>query len=97
MKSLLLCVRYTAKPGKKEQFVQEIKEQGILEKIRGEKGCLAYDYFYPASGNEEVLLVEKWASEECQQIHSGQPHMEALKEIKDRYITDTSLEKAYTE
>lgn len=94
-RSLLLCVSYTAKPGKKELFVKEIENSGILEKIRKEAGCLGYDYFYPASGNEKILLVEKWESEELQQAHLKQAHMEELKAIKDKYIKDTSVEKAY--
>lgn len=95
MKSLLLCVTYIAKAGQKEAFVREVEACGILDKIRHEDGCLCYDYFYPASGADEVLLVEKWASAEQQQAHQNQPHMAELMTVKAKYITDTKLVKAY--
>lgn len=91
---LLLCVSYTAKHGEKEEFVQEVEDCGILKKIRSEEGCLGYDYFYPAAENDKILLVEKWESEDLQQAHLKQPHMNTLKTIKEKYITDTKLERA---
>lgn len=94
---LLLCVTYTTKPGQKEAFVQEVEEKGILEKILQEDGCLGYDYFYPASGKDEILLVEKWESEDLQQAHLKQPHMKEVQALKEKYIIETKFEKACTE
>lgn len=93
MQGLLLCVTYTAKPGMREKFVNEIVSGGILEKIRNEEGCLSYDYYYAASEEDKILLVERWESEEHQKVHMGQPHMEQLKAVKDAYILDVQLEK----
>lgn len=95
MKPLLLLVAYTAKPGKREQFLSEMKECAILETIRREAGCLAYDYFLAAEDDNCLLLVEKWASQEQQQIHMAQPHMKRLAEIKKRWIVQTSVERIY--
>lgn len=97
MKKLLLCVAYTARPGMRERFVREMEESGLLETIRAEEGCLGYDYYYPASGADAVLLVEKWASEEHQKRHAAQPYMERLKAIKERYIAGTAVDKAFAE
>ena len=46
MAQLLLLVTYTARPGMREEFVQKVREAGILEAIRNENGCIRYDYFY---------------------------------------------------
>lgn len=97
MKSLLLCVTYTSKPGEGACFVKEIEKSGILEIIRKEEGCLRYDYFCPAFEDDKILLVEKWRTEEDQKRHLQQPHMDTLKKIKEQYITDTQVEKAFTE
>lgn len=97
MKELLLCVTYTAKHGEKEKFIDEVSASGILEKIRQEDGCLQYEYYYAAQDEDKIVLVEKWENEEKQQIHMKQPHMEQLKDIKEKYVIHTKLEKAFVE
>ena len=93
MEQLLLLVTYTARPGMLEEFVQKVREAGILEAIRNENGCIRYDYFYSEEDENQLLLVEKWETEECQRVHMEQPHMKKLAEIKDRCMTDTKLER----
>lgn len=97
MKELLLCVTYTAKHGEKEKFIDEVSAGGILEKIRQEDGCLQYEYYYATQDEDKIVLVEKWENEEKQQIHMKQPHMEQLKDIKEKYVIHTKLEKAFVE
>ena len=82
-------VKYIAKPGKAHAFVEEVERAGIGAKIRAEKGCLKYDYYYPAKDKDTVLLIEQWEQAEDQDMHLTQPHMETLREIKSRCISDT--------
>ncbi len=89
---LILYVRYTAKPGCRESFVRDIVEAGILTQIRQEDGCLAYDYYFSAQDENEVLLIERWESAAHQRVHMEQPHMARLREIKDKYIAATKLD-----
>lgn len=93
MKPVLLLVTYTAKPGMRENFLQEVEENRILEAIRGEDGCISYDYFLAAEDGDCLLLVEKWATGEQQKTHMAQPHMKTLAEIKGRWIAQTSIER----
>ena len=88
-----LHVTYTAKPGKREAFVKAIEAEGLADAIRWEDGCLRYDYFFAASDEVTILLMEAWESEEKQQIHMTQPHMKRLMELKDLYIDDVKLER----
>ena len=74
-----------------ETFVRELVEAGILTLIRDEPGCLAYDYYFSAQDENELLLIERWESAAHQRVHMEQPHMARLREIKDKYITDTRL------
>lgn len=91
MQQITIYVTYTARHGMREQFVEEVISGGILEQIRQEKGCLGYEYYYSAQDGDKLLLVEQWESQELQKIHMEQPHMERLKEIKERCIEDTQL------
>lgn len=95
MKKLLLCVTYTAKNGMREQFVHDAIATGVLNTIQAEDGCLGYEYHFAAQDANKVLLVEQWESEEKQAAHLKQPHMEKLKALKEAYILDTQVTKAY--
>lgn len=88
---LTLMVTYMAKSGCREQFVRRIVEEGVLTAIRGEDGCVRYDYYFSAQNADEVLLVETWQSEEKQRIHMTQPHMAALSRIKETYVDSVQV------
>ena len=91
MEELILYVKYQAKPGCRETFVRQIVEKGILTLIRQEPGCLAYDYYFSAQDENELLLIERWESAAHQRVHMEQPHMVRLREIKEKCIADTRL------
>ena len=86
-----LLVTYTAKPGCREQFVRKIVTDGILTAIRNEEGCLAYDYYFSAQEENTVLLMERWESEAHLRVHLTQPHMAALRQIKEEFVENTRL------
>ena len=94
---VILHVTYTAKPGCREQFVRQIVTEGILTAIRGEDGCLAYDYYFSAQDENVVLLVERWESEAHQRVHMQQHHMADLRKLKETYIDSVRLVKVQEE
>ena len=79
--------------GKREAFVERVKEEGILSAIRNEDGCIKYDYYFSEGDEKELLLVEAWESKRHQEIHITQPHMTKLRELKDDYILSTTLKE----
>ena len=86
-----IYVKFDCLPDKREEFVEKVKETGILDAIRAENGCIKYDYYLSEKDVNELLLIEKWESKEHQQIHLTQPHMAKLREFKDDYIAKTEL------
>lgn len=85
-------VIYSMKPGQRQAFLEAIGACGAQAAVRGEEGCLQYDYFLPADREDEVLLMEKWTSREAQQVHLIQPHMAQIREIKERFVDDTKVQ-----
>jgi len=77
--------------GKREAFVKKLQDEGIVSAIRNEDGCIRYDYYFSEKDKNELLLVEEWETKEHQQVHLTQPHMDALRSIKDDYVESTSL------
>lgn len=92
-KQILLLVTYKCKPAARERFVDEVTQAGIIRQIALEDGYISYDYYLSAADPDVLLLVEKWSSEKHQQAHLQTEHMNRLKEIKDKYVTDTAVEK----
>lgn len=88
---LLLNVTYTMKPGMRETFLKGVRDQGILETVRREDGCLQYDYYLPVGEEDALLLVERWRDRAAQQAHLATPHMAALGKIKADCVVDTQI------
>ena len=94
MNEFTILVIYKAKGGgDREAFVKELTESGVLDAIRNEDGCMAYDYYYSHDDKNALVLYEKWASTEHQKIHMTQPHMKTAMEIKSKYIEGAQLKK----
>lgn len=86
-----IYVKFACLPGKREAFIQKMKDTGILEAIRTEDGCKKYDYYLAEKDENEILLIEQWETKNHQQIHMTQPHMAKMKEFKGDYIANTVL------
>lgn len=86
-----IYVKFDCLPEKREAFIQKVRETGILDAIRGEDGCIRYDYYLSEKDPDELLLIEQWETKQHQQTHIAQPHMVRLRSFKDDYITKTLL------
>lgn len=93
MGRLYLRVTYRLKEGLREAFLENVKESGILFLIRAEEGCVEYGYCIPVDSTDTLVLFEVWESESLQQKHLKQPHMKILKDLKERYVEETRLDK----
>ena len=87
----MIYVKFDCLPQKRDAFIQKMKDSGVLEAIRGEDGCIRYDYYLSEKDPNELLLLEQWESKQHQQIHLGQPHMDQMRSFKDEYIGATLL------
>ena len=76
---------------KREDFVNQIKKEGILDAVLNEDGCKRYDYYFSEKDPNKLLLIEAWESKEHQQIHIAQPHMARLRELKEGRVISTTL------
>ena len=86
-----IYVKFTCLPEKREAFIRKVTETGILAAIRGEDGCIKYDYYLSEKDPNELLLIEQWETKNHQQVHISQPHMAQLRQFKADYICDTVL------
>ena len=93
---IILNVTYKCKPGMREKFLEAIKAEGIDAACRAEAGNIKYDYYIPADGGDELLLVEKWRDADALAVHGRQPHFARIGELKAGYVEETTIEKFET-
>lgn len=78
---------YIIRPGKRDEFMEKLYEQGIIAKIRREEGNVAYHYYYPYENADSIYFVEQWESRPAWEAHCTAPHVTGdLKALKDTYM-----------
>ena len=90
---IVLNVIYKCKPGKREEFLQKIRVEGIDAASRGEDGNSKYDYYLPVDSSDELLLIEKWRDADALAAHGKQPHYARLGRLKPDYVLETGIER----
>lgn len=88
-----IFVTFKCCEGKREEFTKRVRAEGIYDAILAEDGCNRYDYYYSEKNNDEILLIEEWESKNHQKAHLETPHMARLREFKDEYVKETSVEE----
>lgn len=94
-KTLIVLVHYATRSGLAKDFVGEVLSLGVLDAIRQEDGCIKYDYYLSSENPSEVLLEERWTSEEKQLLHLEGAAMKKLKEAKEKFVVSQTVEKFY--
>ncbi len=90
---IVLNVSYQCKPEMRDEFLERIMAEGIDAASRADDGNLKYDYYIPAPGDDELLLVEKWTDAGALSEHLKKPHLARLGELKSEYVIDAVIEK----
>ncbi len=89
---IVLNVTYRCRPEMREEFLEMIMTEGIDAASREDEGNIRYDYFIPADGGDDLLLLEKWTDADALSGHLKQPHIARLGELKAEYVLDTLVE-----
>lgn len=84
-------VHYFTKPGMRQAFYDILMQSGIAAASRAEEGNEKYDYYLSPHNDDELLLIELWASVDAVAAHSQTPHFTKLGELKQKYVIDTTI------
>ena len=93
MENVILHVYYYCKSGMAEAFVRALKDSGLQAKVQAEDGCIQYDYHLSCEREDTVVLLEKWRDAAALEKHLAQPHMEEIRNVKERYVEESRVEK----
>lgn len=88
---------YTGKNGSARKFAEEMEASGTAALIRGESGNLRYEYFYPASDAETVLLIDIWENQEAIDRHHESAMMGTIARLREKYDLHMRAERFVTD
>lgn len=90
---ILMHVTYKVKKGKRDEFLQKVKEADIITASKQEPGNLFYEYYYPVDDKHSLLLVESWTNANAQAAHGRTEHFKRLSELKKDYVEEITIKK----
>lgn len=76
---------YSGSDDNAEKFVEEMIASGIVDRVRGELGNERYEYFFPVSNHESVLLIDQWTDQNAIDLHHKSPMMSEIAQLRDKY------------
>lgn len=83
--SITMNLYYTGKDRNARKFAEEMEQSGTAALIRAEDGNEKYDYFFPMSDPETVLLIDSWKDQESIDVHHASPMMNTIAELREKY------------
>ena len=89
-------LRYTGKGKAAIDFAKEMTKNGVVEKIRDEKGNLRYEYYLPLfddSPDKTVLLIDQWENQKAIDVHHASPMMKDIMSLREKYDLHMTVER----
>lgn len=90
---LTINIYYTGENGSAKKFAEEMVASGVVERVRGEKGNLKYEYFFPMDDPETVLLIDRWENKEALDRHHKSEMMQEIAKLRDKYHLHMKVEQ----
>jgi len=89
---IILHVTFRTHPGMAKEFVSCVLDEGIAAASEAEVGNVYYDFYFSAEADNEVMLLEKWESQDALDAHKTLPHFKRINELEAQYVKDTIVE-----
>lgn len=83
--AVTINIYYSGVNGSARKFAEEMVSSGIVDEIRAEDGNLGYEYFFPMSDGETVLLIDSWKDQHSIDVHHASDMMKRIAELREKY------------
>lgn len=91
--AITVNIYYSGIHGNARKFAEEMVSSGVVEDIRGEKGNIKYEYFFPMDDEETVLLIDSWEDQHSIDIHHASPMMGKITQLREKYDLHMKVER----
>ena len=95
--SIVVNIYYTSTNGNARKFAEEMESSGTAAAIRKEAGNLRYDYFFPMTDPETVLLIDCWKDQQALDQHHASPMMSAIAALREKHDVRMTVERYVTD
>ena len=95
--AITVNIYYSGTNGNARKFAEEMISTGIVDEIRAEEGNLKYEYFFPMSDSETVLLIDIWKDQLAFDIHHKSPMMSKIISLREKYNLTMKVERYITD
>lgn len=82
----------TTAHGKREEYLEEIKKAGLVEKFLGHPGNVFYNIASSAADPDQVVVVDCWEDRAAFTAHDTSPDVDIWRGIYAKYVTGCSSE-----
>ena len=86
--SVIVNIYYRGRNGAARAFAEEMTASGTVDRIRAEEGNERYEYFFPMSDPETVLLIDRAID-----AHHASPMMAEIARLREKYDLRMTVEK----
>ncbi|WOO88896.1 putative quinol monooxygenase [Mollicutes bacterium LVI A0078] len=73
--------------------MNEMINNGIVDRIRKQPGNLKYEYFIPFEEEGKILLIDQWSSQHALDVHHRSPMMQAIIDLRNKYELEMVVER----
>ena len=95
--SVVIHIYYTGTDGAARRFAEEMENSGTAAEIRREAGNLKYEYFFPISDPQTVLLIDSWTDQHAIDAHHASPMMEKITQLRVKYNLHMRVERCLSD
>ncbi len=86
---ILLTVRYRVKPGTRAMVIALAKDMQAYS--RGEEGNIEYSQLPAIDDENEMVVIEKWASADAVKAHQSSEMYQRFSEARREYLVQGSM------
>jgi len=86
-------IYYRGTNGSARKFAEEMVSSGVVRDIRAEEGNIRYEYFFPMSDEETVLLIDSWKDQHAIDLHHASPMMASIMALREKYDLHMRVER----
>lgn len=90
---ITIIIKYKGINANARNFMKEMIDKGIVDKIRKEEGNLRYDYYLPIDDNNSIILIDSWINQEALDKHHQLPLMKDISNLRIKYDLHMEVEK----
>lgn len=91
--SIMVNIYYTGQDENARNFALEMESSGTADAIRKEEGNLRYEYFFPMSDPQTVLLTDVWKDQQAIDRHHASPMMDKITKLREKYDLHMKVER----